>query len=170
MQTTSEQLSQLEDTLVSEFRLLQSLVKVTRKESSALLDGNYSVLTPIVEDIEAIIDQLNRMENTRQKITDSLAKAMNISSMPSTVRSLLPFMEKEQSARVRRLCDGITALSDQDRVLNLKVNTLSQSWIDMIHSTQAYLLSFFQTPATYQLPGSKQNANLTPVWATEHRA
>lgn len=171
MSTTHEEWSQLEDSLVAEFRLLQSLTRVTRQESSALLNGQYSVLMPIIEDIETMLDQLNRLEALRQKLADSLGSAMGFSATPVSIKTLLPCMEKEQAARIRRLCDGIITLSEQDKALNLSINTMSQSWIDMIHSTQAYLLSFYQPPATYQPPGGKPSEkDLAPVWATEHRA
>jgi flagellar biosynthesis/type III secretory pathway chaperone len=169
MRKVEEQLSLLEDTLVSEFRLLQNLVEVTRKEGVALLKGSYSVLTPILEDKETILDQLASLEKTREKVAKGLAEAYGETNQ-STIKSLLPYMDKEQAVRVRRLCDGISAMSEQEHVLTLNVNTLAQTWIDMIHSTQAYLLSFYQSPATYLPPGIKPSLNSAPIWATEHRA
>jgi flagellar biosynthesis/type III secretory pathway chaperone len=165
-----EQLAQLEDTLVSEFRLLQSLVQITQKESSALLKGNHSILMPILEDKETLLDQINAMEDAREKISSALGDAFGIQSKSPTIRSLLPYVEKEQANRVQRLCDGIVALSTQQKELNLNVNTLAQSWMDMIHSTQAYLLSFYQAPATYQPPGSRGNNHVMPLYSGEHRA
>ena len=67
MRIIEEQLSLLEETLVSEFRLLQSLIEITQKESSALLKGSHSILMPIVENKEAILDQLGALEDTRAK-------------------------------------------------------------------------------------------------------
>jgi len=170
MRKIDEKLIQLEETLVSEFRLLQSLLEVTQKESSALLKGSHSILMPIVEDKEAILDQLGNLEETRDKISQSLAADFGVSTQPATIQSLLPHVDSERAQRMRRLCDGILALSEQQRGLNLNVSTMAQSWIEMIHSTQAYLLSFYQPPATYQPPGVKAAYNLAPVWATEHRA
>jgi flagellar biosynthesis/type III secretory pathway chaperone len=171
MRKIEEELVQLEETLVSEFRLLQSLLEVTQKESSALLKGSQSILMPIVEDKEAILDQLGVLEETRQKVTQSLSSSFGISTQqPVTIKALLPHIDEERAQRIRRLCDGILALSEQQRGLNLNVSTMAQSWIEMIHSTQAYLLSFYQTPVTYQPPGLKAAYNLAPVWATEHRA
>jgi flagellar biosynthesis/type III secretory pathway chaperone len=170
MRKTEEKLIQLEETLVTEFRLLQSLLEVTQKESTALLKGSQSILMPIVEDKEAILDQLGVLEETRQKVTQSLGSDLGISAQPTTIKALLPHIEEERAQRMRRLCEGILALSEQQRGLNLNVSTMAQSWIEMIHSTQAYLLSFYQTPATYQPPGVKAAYNLAPVWATEHRA
>jgi flagellar biosynthesis/type III secretory pathway chaperone len=165
-----EQLAQLEDTLVSEFRILQSLINVTQKESSALLKGSHSILMPILEDKETLLDQMNSLEDAREKISNALGDVFGLHAKPTTIRSLLPYVEKEQAGRFQRLCDGIIALGAQQKELNLNVNTLAQNWIDMIHSTQAYLLSFYQAPATYQPPGSKGNHHVMPVWATEHRA
>ena len=165
-----EQLAQLEDTLVSEFRVLQSLIHITQKESSALLKGNHSILMPVLEDKEALLDQLNGLEEAREKICNALGDALGVNGKPTSIRSLLPFVEKEQAGRFQRLCDGIVALGSQQKELNLNVNTLAQTWIDMIHSTQAYLLSFYQAPATYQPPGIRGNSHIVPVYATEHRA
>jgi flagellar biosynthesis/type III secretory pathway chaperone len=170
MRMIEEQLSLLEETLVSEFRLLQSLIEITQKESSALLKGSHSILMPIVENKEAILDQLGALEDARQKISQTLAHSFGIDAQSATIQSLLPHVESERAGRMRRLCDGILALSEQERGLNLNVSTMAQSWIEMIHSTQAYLLSFYQSPATYQPPGVKTAYNLAPVWATEHRA
>jgi flagellar biosynthesis/type III secretory pathway chaperone len=168
--TNEEHLSILEDTLVCEFRLLQSLVDVTQRESSALLKGSHSVLMPILEDKETILDQIGVQEAAREKVVQQLGALMGVDSSHVTVKALLPYLEKEQAERLRRLCDGIVVLSEQQRGLNLNVTTLAQSWIDMIHSTQAYLLSFFQTPANYQPPGATYNTQAAPVWATERRA
>ncbi len=170
MRKIDEKLIQLEETLVSEFRLLQSLLEVTQKESSALLKGSHSILMPIVEDKEAILDQLGNLEDTRATVSQSLAVDFGVNAQPATIQSLLPYVDGERAQRMRRLCDGILALSEQQRGLNLNVSTMAQSWIEMIHSTQAYLLSFYQPPATYTPPGVKTAYNLAPVWATEHRA
>jgi flagellar biosynthesis/type III secretory pathway chaperone len=170
MRKTEERLAQLEETLVSEFRLLQSLLEVTQKESSALLKGSQSILMPIVEDKEAILDQLATLEETRQIVTQELGSDFGINEKQVTVKSLLPHLQEERAQRIRRLCDGIQALSEQQRGLNLSVSTMAQSWIEMIHSTQAYLLSFYQTPATYTPPGVRAAYQSSPVWATEHRA
>jgi flagellar biosynthesis/type III secretory pathway chaperone len=165
-----DQLSQLEGTLVSEFRLLQSLMEVTQQESSALLKGSHSTLMPILEDKETILDQIGVLETAREKISQGLALAFGIDGSPVTMKSLLPHLERDRAERLRRLCDGIVVLSEQQRGLNLNVTTLAQSWIDMIHSTQAYLLSFFQAPATYQPPGARNTPQAAPAWATERRA
>jgi flagellar biosynthesis/type III secretory pathway chaperone len=170
MRTVEDQLSQLEEILVSEFRLLQNLIEVTQKESAAVLKGGHSILMPIIEDKETILDQLGALEESRHKVCQGLAKALGVDEKPVTVQSLLARLEQERAGRMRRLCDGIMALSEKERNLNLNVSTMAQSWVEMIHSAQAYLLSFYQSPATYQPPGVKKAYDQAPLWATEHRA
>lgn len=172
MRKVEEQLNQLEDTLVTEFRLLQNLIQVTQKESSTLLKANYSMLMPILEDKEAILDQLGTLEATREKIVASVAQAMGVDMLehPINMQGLMQLCDAERAGRVRRLSEGIVALSQQEKDLNVNVNTLAQSWVEMIHSTQAYLLSFYQAPVTYQPPGVRTPNNQSALWATEHRA
>lgn len=170
MKNVKNQLTLLEDTLVSEFRCLQKMVEITHKENTVLLMGNSSILMPILEDKETILDQVIMYEEQRTMVCEELARVFGINAQPPTVKSLLPHLDPAMADRIRRLCDGIVALSEQQDDLNLQVNTLSQSWIELIHSTQAYLLSFYQSPAAYVPPGVRQGLNLPPVWGTEHRA
>lgn len=171
MNNVEDQLILLEDTLVSEFRCLQKMVEVTHKESNVLLKGNSSILMPILEDKETIVDQVIMLEEQRTRVCEDLARLFGINATPPTVKALLPYIDPATAERIRRLCDGILALNEQQGDLNVRVNTLAQSWIEMIHSTQAYLLSFYQSPAAYVPPGVRhQGANLPPVWGSEHRA
>jgi flagellar biosynthesis/type III secretory pathway chaperone len=170
MRPVEDQLNQLEDTLVSEFRLLQNLIQITQKESTTLLKASYSMLMPILEDKEAILDQLGTLENTREKIVEGLAQTFGLDQRPFSMQALMSYCDAERGGRVRRLSEGIVALSQQEKDLNVNVNTLAQSWVEMIHSTQAYLLSFYQTPATYQPPGVRAPNHQPSLWATEHRA
>jgi flagellar biosynthesis/type III secretory pathway chaperone len=150
MRNTEEQINLLEDILVSEFRLLQNLVAVTQEESATILKGSLSILASIVEDKEVIIDQIASLEDNRQKTLHQLAQSLGARAQPLSVQSMLPYFEKDQSERVHRLLDGISALSDQEHVMNLNVSTLAKTRIDLIHSTRLNLLSFCQPPvATY---------------------
>lgn len=169
MLNVEDQLTLLEDTLVSEFRCLQKMLEITQKESAVLLKGESAALAPILENKETTLDQVMMFEEERNKICKTLAGVFGVETEPLSVKALLPHFDQVTATRVRRLCDGIVALSEQQQDLNLKVNTLAQSWIEMIHSTQAYLLSFYQSPATYAPPG-RQVPVQAPVWGGERRA
>jgi flagellar biosynthesis/type III secretory pathway chaperone len=170
MRTVDDQLNLLEDTLVSEFRCLQKLVEITQKESSMLLKGNSSILMPILDDKEMIVDQIVMLEEQRGQVCEDLSQVYGVKATPTSVKAIMSYLEPVQGERIGRLCDGIVALSEQQDDLNVRVNTLAQSWIELIHSTQAYLLSFYQSPAAYVPPGARQGTALPPVWGTEHRA
>ena len=135
MHKIEEQINSLMHTLVSEFRLLQNLVAVTQEESTAILKDCHSTLMSILEDKEVILDQLVLLEKKRQKIALVLAQSLGLSVKPATVQSLLPYFDKEQAGRVHHFIDGISALSDQEHVISLNINSQAKTRIDRLHST-----------------------------------
>lgn len=114
-----DQLILLQDTLVSEFRRLQRLAEVTQRENSARLQGNSSLLTPIAEDKNMILDQIVILEEQRRKVCGDLARVFGIHTAPPSVSAVLPYLDAARARQIRRICDGILALSEQQGDLAL---------------------------------------------------
>jgi flagellar biosynthesis/type III secretory pathway chaperone len=155
--------------LVKEFRLLQALVEITREEREILPKNDMTNTMRLVEEKEAMLDQLVLLEDTRRMRSQELAQALNIQSESSSLKQILPHMEKEDSERLGRLSEGIISLVRQLRDLNLGNRALAASMVDWLQSARAFLMSFTQVEASYRPPGVTQPVELNTLWNLEHR-
>jgi flagellar biosynthesis/type III secretory pathway chaperone len=164
-----ELLAALEDYLVREFRLLQSLHNVTKSERLALSKEKAAHLLPIVEEKEALLDELSQLEEGRKTVTASLS--MSFGAASSTVTALFPYLEDTVTARLSRLSDGITTLVNQTRELNHGNQALATFKVEWLDAAQTYLINLVQPPTSYYPPGVNHQLNQwTPSIDIEHRA
>lgn len=167
---TQELLSNLEDLYVKEFRTLQQLIAVTKKERDALPKNEGSALMRLVEEKESILDQLGIMEDTGRMLLQELAARFNIQSERTTLRELLPHFPKENAERIDRLSDGIRSLVSQAKDMNYGNQAMATSMLEWFYSAQTFLLSMAQPPAGYRPPGANPNLELGAMSGMEHRA
>lgn len=144
----------LEDALVNEFRIFQSLVELSKKELEALTKRDTTMLSSLVEQKEILLDDLNELEETRRTITEDFAYLAGIDIDPPTLQDIYPYLDKATYERMHRIQDGIIALAREIRNLNRNNLALAKTALEWADATQAYLLSLHQPEfETYQAPG-----------------
>ena len=168
MKETNELINSLEDILVKEFRTLQSLMDITKRERLALAEKKIDDLMEIVEEKEVLLDQLGLMEESRQMITEKLAKRLGIKKKSYCLADILPEVDHYISERLNRLHGGITTLVEKTLIMNRGNSTLARSKIDWLEAAQNFLLSIIPSSDSYSPPGNKVHQELCPVSGIEH--
>jgi flagellar biosynthesis/type III secretory pathway chaperone len=158
-------LTTLEDTLVSEFRAYQSLAALTQNERQALLASDVTALQDLLTQQEALLGNLERLESARQAALENWARAANVEA--HTLSDVLANLDATTGERLKRLRDGILALTDQLRELQRGNRALANSALEGVEAVHNFLLSLSQTPTGYQRPGSTQNTTLSTALAVE---
>jgi flagellar biosynthesis/type III secretory pathway chaperone len=164
----SEKVSELELLLVRQFRLLQELIEKSHKERKAILNGE-DILTRLVEDKEALLDQLNLVENERRKVVQEIMVALNIRVESSSVKELIPHLDPETGTRISRLSDGMNSLVWQARDLNHDNQLLANVRLDWVKSAQSMLIELAQPGEGYRPPASGKASLDSPGVGLEFR-
>jgi flagellar biosynthesis/type III secretory pathway chaperone len=141
----------LEEILVRQFRVLQEMIELTKKERASLLNDPNQVLT-VVEDKEALLDHLGVLEDKCRKIVQDLSLAVELRSEDTSIQSLLPFFQPDEAYRIKNLSEGISSLASQARELTRANQALALSKLDWLKATQAFLISIFQPEVGYRSP------------------
>jgi hypothetical protein len=143
---------ELEQALVHEFKLLKDLITLTKWERSKLLNDPDAVLT-IVEEKEAMLDEMALMEDQCRRVVQELSLYLNVHSPETSIQALLPFFEPEDAKRVKSLSEGISNLACQARELNRANQAIALTKLDWLKATQSFLISIFLPEVAYQKPG-----------------
>jgi flagellar biosynthesis/type III secretory pathway chaperone len=152
-QKNSKTVTALEDALVNEFRIFQSLVSLSRQELDALTHRDTTRLTTLVEQKESLLDELGQMEDSRRMATEDLAFYAGLNLAMPTVTDILPYLEKATHERFKRIQEGIVALGREIRNLNRTNLTLAKTALEWADATQSYLINLHQPEfETYQGP------------------
>jgi flagellar biosynthesis/type III secretory pathway chaperone len=147
-------IADLEDALVNEFRIFQSLVELSKNELDALTRHDVQVLLGLVEQKETLLDELGRTEDVRRIITEDLAHLTGLESALPTVSEVVPILGGPVSERLMRIQEGILALGSEIKILNRSNLALAQAALEWADATQAFLLSLYQPELdNYQPPG-----------------
>ena len=142
---------ELEQALVRQFKLLKDVVAITKKERLSLLNEPDFVLR-MVEDKEALLDQMSLMEDQCRKTVQEISLLLELHSENTSIQDLLPFFEPEDARRVRTLSEGISSLASQARELNRANQAIAITRLDWLKATQSFLISLFQPEPGYQSP------------------
>jgi hypothetical protein len=146
---TSDRL-ELEQVLVRQFRLLQEMLALSKKERDSLLNDPDLVLQ-IVEDKEALLDSMSIMEDNCRKIVQELYLALELHSDETSIQALLPYFKSEDASRIKNLSEGISGLASQARELNRANQALALSKLELLKATQSFLISIFQPDSGYRV-------------------
>lgn len=141
----------LEETLVRQFRVLQEMIELTRKERASLLSDPDLVLR-VVEDKEALLDNLGVLEDRCRKIVQELSLAVELRSEDTSIQALLPYLRPEEAYRIKNLSEGISGLASQARELTRANQALALSKLEWLKATQSFLISIFQPDSGYRSP------------------
>lgn len=134
---------ELEKVLVRQFRLLQEMLALSKKERDSLLNEPDFILK-IVEDKEALLDRMSMMEDNCRKIVQEFSLELDLHSEDTSIEALLPYFQPEDTSRIRNLSEGISSLATEVRELNRANQALALSKLEWLKATQAFLISIFQ--------------------------
>ncbi len=142
-------LNTLEELLAREFRVCQSLHSITKDERANLIRNDVRALLVLIEQKEALLDELGRIEDERRMAVQELSQILGLHPQTSSIRELLPKLSKPYSERYLRLCEGIAAISGQIRDFNHGNQALTLSALERVDAMQMFLLSFYQSNGLY---------------------
>jgi len=159
-------LQELEGVLVKQFRMLQKLDEVTKSERAALLKNEVDALLPVVEEKEAILDQLSLIEDDRKVVVQEIALHLNLRS--ESIHELLPHLDPSEAIPIRRLSEGINTLVILVRDLNYGNQALANSKLDWLSSLQAFMVSVSFPETGYYPPGSPNRSEEPTAFGFEY--
>jgi flagellar biosynthesis/type III secretory pathway chaperone len=160
-------LTALEDALVGEFRAYQTLVALTQDERQALLANSPLPLQDVLAQKETVLGNLERLESARQTALEAWAKIAGVEAY--TLADILPSLDDASSERLKRLRDGILALTIQLRDLSQGNRALANSALEGVAAVHSFLLSLSQVSTGYQRPGAPPNVAPSIALAVEQR-
>lgn len=158
----------LEDRLVKEFRILQSLITISKNERVCLRNRDTNQLLRIVEEKESILDSLGLLMDAEKMTIQEISAKVGLKSDTYSLLKLLPYIGFEQGKRFKNLHEGITTLVEQAKELSLGNRAIADANAQCLDATQAFLLRLIMPPANYQHHPAITNAFLPPVWGVEH--
>ena len=142
---------ELEKALVRQFKLLKEVMALTKKERASLLNEPDFILR-MVEDKEALLDQMSLMEDQCRKTVQELSLLLESHSEKTSIYDLLPYLEPEDAKRIRNLTEGIANLAVQARELTRANEAIALTKLEWLKATQMFLISMFQPEAGYRSP------------------
>jgi flagellar biosynthesis/type III secretory pathway chaperone len=164
-------LTVLEDYLVQEFRLMQNLIEITKKERTYFPTGKADELMSVVESKEAVLDQLTLLEEKRKTVIQELGRELGMQLKSSSLSEILPWIDSSTAGRLNRLSEGISMLVGQARDLNYGNRAMATTALEWVESTKAFIFGFYQKQFSYSPPGSMNpSMEQAPAWAVERKA
>jgi len=143
---------ELEQVLVHQFRLLQDMIALTKRERTSLMNDPDAVLA-VVEDKEALLDSMTLLEDQCRKIVQEISLSLKLHSQETSIQALLPYLDPDDARRVKNLSEGISNLASQARELNRANQAMALTKLDWLKATQSFLIGIFLPDAGYQKPG-----------------
>jgi flagellar biosynthesis/type III secretory pathway chaperone len=93
---------ELEQVLVQQFRILQDLIVLSKRERICLLNEPDQILQ-IVEDKEVLLDKMGIMEDKCRQIIQELSLSLNLHLEDTSIQALLPYFKPEDASRTLQL-------------------------------------------------------------------
>lgn len=160
----------LEDLLVQEFRICQSLHQLTKEERQALSKNDLNSLEVILEQKEVVLDELGQIEDRRRMITQNLGDQVGLKHTDPTITAICQKLNNEMGQRIKRLKEGISALAEEIKILTSGNHALAMMALERVDALQTILIDSFRPSLTYDRPGSKTSDHLDVVWEVDQRA
>jgi flagellar biosynthesis/type III secretory pathway chaperone len=157
MSDLQEHLSTLEDILVREFRICQTLYSITKEEQKFLSNGDTHEIISLIERKESILDQMNQLEENLRVTISELAQIIDLPSRTTSLAEIISTLDDEFSERLQRLREGIIALLGVIRNLTFGNQAVATNNIERIDSVQAFLLDLFKLFIDYDQLGKSEN-------------
>jgi hypothetical protein len=130
---TNALIDELIDVLNKESVLYEDILKMSGSKTDIIVQGKVSDLESITRIEQALILQIGKLENEREKIADRLAKQLKVEPSEITVTKLSKYLPKGDASRLKACCikfgSTIKSLSDTNG-LNSKLIRNSLDYID----------------------------------------
>jgi flagellar biosynthesis/type III secretory pathway chaperone len=144
MDNLQEHLTILKDVLVKEFRACQVLHELTKEERLVLTSKDFCELMIIVEQKEAILDEMNQLETSRRKVISDLSKGIGLLINSPTLAEVLDEIDNEYCDRLKRLHEGIVALSSSIRNITYSNRAQAEEGLERVETVKSFFFDIFQ--------------------------
>lgn len=169
MSDLQEHLSTLEDILVREFRICQTLYSITKEEQQFLSHGDIHELASLIDQKESILDHMNHLEENLRVTISELAQIIDLPAQTTSLAEIILALDDEFSERLQRLREGIMALLGVIRNLTYGNQAVAINGIKRIDAVQAFLLDLFQLFIDYDQLGKSKSHLAAKVLNIDHQ-
>lgn len=136
----SANIEQLITVLEESERIYQQLLPVFDREKSAAFSSEPDTFSAVVEEKEALLAQLRRIDRKRQVILNQISAIWNIPVHELRLSVMADRLEGLQSSRIRRLQSSLEKLTKRVKRRNEENRRLIRHCLDIVQGT----LGFFQ--------------------------
>ncbi|MBN1536729.1 MAG: flagellar protein FlgN [Anaerolineales bacterium] len=154
----------LEDILVKEFRICQSLHIITKDERLALTKNDVPALSTLVEQKEALLDDLTQIEDHRRMLSQNLGEVFGIRADSPTLTEISKSLNADVGGRINHLRDGILAIAEEIKVLTSGNRALAMAAMERVDAVQTFLLDIFRPALSYDRPGAPKSNYTEAIW------
>jgi flagellar biosynthesis/type III secretory pathway chaperone len=154
----------LEDILVKEFRICQSLHSLTKDERLALTKNDVPALSTLVEQKEALLDDLTQIEDRRRMLSQNLGEVFGIRANSPSLTEISSSLNADVGGRINHLRDGILAIAEEIKVLTSGNRALAMAAMDRVDAVQTFLLDIFRPVLSYDRPGVPKRNYTEAIW------
>jgi hypothetical protein len=157
----SAEIKGYENLIAEQFDILEILVKISKKERDLILNESLDALTSITEEKEVVLDKFGLLEDKTRLLLQTMSQKLGIHSEKTNIQEILPFIEAEDAARIKRLLDGVKILVGTAKELNLGNQALTAIRLDWLSATQSFISTIIQRDDCYSMPMTNgMNRNL----------
>lgn len=164
MEDVPGMVTSLEDILVKEFRICQSLHTITKDERLALTKNDVPALSTLVEIKEALLDDLTQIEDRRRMLSQNLGEEFGIRASSPTLTEISMSLNSDVGGRITHLRDGILAIAEEIKVLTSGNRALAMAAMDRVDAVQTFLLDIFRPNLSYERPGAPKRNFTEAIW------
>jgi len=165
-----QMITSLETFLVSEFRAYQTLLKLSRQEREALIKADVLSLAGTVEQKDALMVEIRRLQQDRSQSVRAWAQTQELSVENPSLRDILPYVPQDAGQRMKRIRSGILAISQELQDLTHGNQALAASALERIDNMRTLILSFDQPADHYIATGEKKSSMNSASLKLEERA
>jgi flagellar biosynthesis/type III secretory pathway chaperone len=144
MDNLQEHLTILKDVLVKEFRACQALHELSKKERLVLTSKDTCDLLILIEHKEAVLDEMRQLENKRRKVISHLSQGIGLQTKSPTLTEVLDEIDNEYCDRLKRLHEGIVALSSSIRNITYSNRAQAKEGLERVETVKSFLFDLFQ--------------------------
>lgn len=102
-----EVVKELMDVLDQEAKLYDDILKISKNKTSIIVEGKVTELEKIVKLEQSLVLQMAKLENQRENLIDKISKHIGIKPEDITISSLIKFLGKDQSEKMKTLQNNI---------------------------------------------------------------
>lgn len=146
------ELKEYENSLSKQFRLLEGLLEISKKERELILQGSTDALMKNTEEKEAALDKFSLLEENSRMFLQNMALRLQLQSDKADIQEILTYLKPDDSNRISRLLDGINVLVNRAREVNLGNQALVLTRIDWLKATRSFIVSLAQKSECYTKP------------------